>query len=298
MKIMRLVFLLCLIGCIGGGIFLLVIGEYEIPFKRTFSPLFQVLGKPLKSVDRAISKVVPVSDVDEKMLGEEIKKNLSKFHFPKDAFIMQQTYLDGLVKNLTSNKRKNFDYCVYLFKGAPNAYALPGGIICITNELLDIVTNEAELVGILSHEIGHIEMGHLFDAVRGEMLRKKIKTIAPLAYALETIQFFSHFSFSKTQENEADEYAFRMLLEKGYHPLSLSTAFQKILNDSPKTQGKTHILEEFFSTHPYTEIRRDKFRSWAEKWLHTHPDVKMYVGKRNLDEKKSRYEISYLQEFE
>ena len=71
-------------------------------------------------------------------------------------------YLNALVHSLTSETYKPFEYRIFLEEGSPNACALPGGAICITTGLMDLLQNESELVAVLSHEIGHIERGHYF----------------------------------------------------------------------------------------------------------------------------------------
>ena len=126
------------------------------------------------------------------------------------------------------------------------------------------------------------------------MLRKKIIHISILDYAIDTIYSFSRCLFSKAQEDEADEYAFNLLIEKGYDPFAVSSVFAKL---SELTSHSHNLLIDFFSTHPYEVLRRDKFHSQAERWIANHPEIKMYVGKRNFEEKRSRYDLSYSDEY-
>lgn len=253
MKIKRVVIFISLLACIGALIGVLIVEKYQPPFARTFSPLFQLLGKPIKSVDRAVSELMPLSDEDERMLGEELKTKLNHFFVIKTHAKIEQAYLNELIKNLTSNTDKKFEYSIYLIWGYPNAFALPGGIVCITDQLLEILSSEAELVGILGHEIGHIERGHVFDAFRGKMLRRKIAAASIITSGGDIIRSFSKFCFSKAQEDEADEYGFRMLLEKEYNPLAMSTAFQKLLEDESELKGSSNIFKDF---SPHTRISK------------------------------------------
>lgn len=294
MKKMEASCFILLVACIGIVIGILIIEKYQPSLPSTFSPLLQELGKPVKSIDRAISKLMPIEDIDEQMLGEAIRKEFEQT-IPKDLDPETIAYLTSLVQNLSSNTKKQFDYTIYLQEGYPNAYAFPGGIIVITKAFLDCLSNEAELIAILGHEIGHIERGHSFDSARSRMLRKKIKFISLFDFAIDTIESFSRHLFSKTQEDEADEYAFNMLLEKGYNPFAISDVFTKLSKQAFHTHN---LLTDFFNSHPYEVLRRDKFHSRAESWLTKNPDTKMYIGKRNFEEKKSRYYISYSDEYD
>lgn len=297
MKLLRPALFLMLMSGMAFSIYVFLREKESPPFSCTLSPLFQELGKPIHSMDRAVTKLMPIDDVDEKLLGESIKKKFNERSLVHREDKETQAYLQSLIDNLTMETHKNFQYSAYVIQGAPNAFALPGGLICVTDELLTMLSNEAELVSILCHEIGHIERGHLFDAARGEMLRRKINRASITEYAVDTIRFFGSFFFNKTQENEADEYAFRMLVKNGYDPYAGCTAFEKLLQFEPKNSGVTDPFTDFFSSHPYTQLRADKFRSQAERWRKNNPDVKVYIGKLNLEKKKSRYDVPFSEEF-
>ena len=74
----------------------------------------------------------------------------------------------------------------------------------------------------------HIERGHCFDAIKYELTFRKIKapTIGQLADF--TFSLFLRHSFSKTQENAADEYGYDLLLLTKYDPLAFSDAFREL----------------------------------------------------------------------
>ena len=303
MKRLRLLFLLLMGFGIFGVILILIKEQIQPPFSRSLSPLFQEIGKPIKSIDRVISRVIPVDDIDEKMLGDEIKSRISKnSNIPTPEEQATVRYLNSLVGSLTKEAYKQFEYKVFLVNGPPNASALPGGVIYITNELIDLLDSEAELVAILSHEIGHIERGHLFDAAREEMLRKKIHNTTIISYASDVISLIASLTFSKAQEDEADEYGFRMLVKKGYDPFAMSYTFDKLLQEkialSPSIkQRPTTPIDDFFNTHPYIELRREKFRSRAKLWVENYPNEKRYVGKKNLTNRKTSFELKYPDEW-
>lgn len=293
---MKKAILATLLLCIAALVTLHLKEQYQPAFERTFSPFFQLLGKPLQTVNRTVTHVFPVSQVDEKMLGEEIKAKIPT-HFITINSKSETAYLNQLIQELTANAQSGFDYHVFLISGEPNAMALPGGVICITDGLLDILSSEAELIAILGHEIGHIERGHLFDACRQEMLKRKMEQISLLTYALDAIGHLGKCCFNKTQEDEADSYAFRMLLDHGYDPFAMSRSFEKLLSYEANPNARTTLIDDFFSTHPYLELRAAKFQALAEKWEASNEEIPCYVGQRNFKERKTRCQVEYRREF-
>ncbi len=298
MRAIKILFLALLFADIFGALVLLYIGKDNPPLQWTLSPFFEQLGKPVKTLDRAISRVLPIDEIDEKMLGEELKARYEKLgKLDNDNELKTVAYLNNLIGSITENSKKPFKYQVFLLEGGPNAYAMPGGVICVTTGLLKLLENEAEMISILSHEAGHIERGHLFDSVRGEMLRRKFKetTIAQLADTAAL--FVPKITFSKSQEDEADEYAFRMMISKGYDLQAMGDSFDKLLPRKGRDAPFTFPLRDFFSTHPYLELRANKFHALADQWYAKNPKAKMYIGKRNFEERIPRQDRAYSVEY-
>jgi beta-barrel assembly-enhancing protease len=180
-------------------------------------------------------------------------------------------------------------------EGSPNAFALPGGAICMTKGMLELLESEAEIVAILSHEIGHIERGHLFDAYRTELLQRKVAegSLYPLTTGLFDV--ILHLTFSKSQEDEADEFGFRMLLTKGYDPFAMSRSLETLSHTH--SPDSTDPFSEFFKSHPHTELRSEKFRSRALLWTANFPNQIFYNGKRNWAMKKPFFELAFPDEW-
>ncbi len=293
---MKKAILSVLLICIAALVTIHLKEQYQPAFERTFSPFFQLLGKPLQTVNRTVTHLFPISQVDEKTLGEKIKAEIST-HFLVINSKRETAYLNHLIQELTADTQSGFDYQVFLISGDPNAMALPGGVICVTDELLNILSSEAELIAILAHEIGHIERGHLFDAVRQEMLKRKMEQISLLTYAIDAIGHLGKCCFNKTQEDEADSYAFRMLLDHGYDPFAMSSSFEKLLPDGANPHTHTELIADFLATHPYLELRAAKFQAQAENWQASNPDTPIYIGQRNFKERKTRKQVEYRKEF-
>lgn len=269
MKVLRLsLFTFLLLGCFV-TIVLLAQKETPAPFSATLSPLFQELGKPMKSLDRIASQILPIDAIDEKALGDELKARFAQLTSPHNQ--EKEDELNALIKSLTQNSLKPFQYTVFLTSGPPNAFAMPGGVICVTDGLLDILQTEDELVAILGHEIGHIEKGHCFDMCREILLRKKFKTLTIPTYVTEIFHSLAEVTFSKAQEDEADDYGFRLLVKHEYDPFSLASAFNQLIETNQEASSP-NFMKDFFSTHPYLEIRKEHAHAKALKWQHKHPE--------------------------
>ena len=204
MSKIRLLSLVVLLGLGGALLLFLYLQKIQPPVNATLAPVFERIGKPIKAIDHTMSKVMSINDVDEALYGEAIAANYRHSHYSKKDSL-KLIYLNDLVDNLQVYSKKSFDYQVFLWNSSiPNAYALPGGIIVVTDGLMHIMENEAQLVSVLAHEMGHIEKGHCLDAVKYQLALEKIdaKPLGKLADFANTLLL--RHSYSKTQENEAE----------------------------------------------------------------------------------------------
>lgn len=90
-------------------------------------------------------------------------------------------YVNTVGKNIAKkvSKRPDIDYNFYVLDTPEiNAFAVPGGFIFITKGALKVLSNEAELAGILSHEIAHVELGHGLESIASNpALRDKVRIL-------------------------------------------------------------------------------------------------------------------------
>ncbi len=290
-KWLRIVFLVGLL--IGGGSFCYLLYRShnvldEADVQATLAPAFQLAGRVTKHADRLLSKMTFTTKEDERAFGEmmvcEYEYGESPYFDTKDKDL---AYLRSLCASLVSHASLSFDYKIFIDHSyTPNAYALPGGIIFVTKGLLKTLTSEAQLVSVLAHEMGHVELGHCADMVKFQILSKKINM--PIGAAL--LDFLNRLalnhSFSKTQENEADEFGFTLLKQTMYDSRECAQAFKKLLADEGD-HVKKNVIRDYFSTHPYTALRYNKFFSLAERWWFLNQHEKRYVGRKNLQKRKA-----------
>lgn len=288
----RLVFFL-LILCGGGAlVYSLYLKKSQAPLGLSFSPAFQLLGKSTSALNIALTRVLPINKMDEKAYGDAIAASYLEIADLKDP---DYVYLNKLIKDLSVFSKKGFNYRVFVISTSiPNAFALPGGVICVTKGLLNTLKSEAQIVSVLSHEMGHVERGHCFDAIKYELTFKKIKSSSIGRLADFAFNLFLRHSFSKTQENDADEYGYDLIMLTNYDPMAFSDAFEELQKfHGNESSRSSNIISDYFSTHPPLTLRVIKFEQTAlEWWIENKKSHKRYVGIKNLIERMPLSELS------
>jgi predicted Zn-dependent protease len=144
-----------------------------------------------------------------------------------------------------------------------NAFALPGGFFYVNKGLILAADNEAELAGVMAHEIAHVAARHAVEnqakanlaqyglmgasIVFGGIPGLIINNAGPLAAIL------GFMKFSRSAESEADKLGVQYLYAAGYDPNALATMFEKL---AAKNQKKPGFISKAFSTHPQPPERR------------------------------------------
>ena len=178
-----------------------------------------------------------LSEDDERQLGRQTHPQiLQEFGGAYDDATLA-AYIAGMGQRLVrvcETPDAEFRFTV-LDSPIVNAMALPGGYIYITRGLLALTSNEAEVAGVLGHEIGHVlarhtaervsraQAGGLFAAVLGAVVG--VQGVGELAQmgAAAYLQ-----SFSRDQESEADHLGLRYLVRAGWHPQAMVTMLEKL----------------------------------------------------------------------
>ncbi len=148
-----------------------------------------------------------------------------------------------------------------------NAFAGPGGYICVNSGLILNSKNESELAGVLAHEIGHVVQGHIARQIEN-MSTVRLSTIAGLlaAVALGTQSGEaatgavaatvagaqqSMINFTRSNEKEADSVGMTIMHNSGFDPEALPAFFKRLQQEERYYASMPEIL----SDHPLTEAR-------------------------------------------
>jgi len=147
-----------------------------------------------------------------------------------------------------------------------NAFALPGGFIYVTRGLMTYIENEAELSGVIGHEIGHVTAQHAVHSMSnqevtqlgiaaGMMIEPKLQRYGQYLNAGLGLMYLK---FSRDDESQADHLGFRYMVRAGNDPRQMIQLFD-MLNRVSQTSGGGR-LPEWLETHPNPENRSQDFQ--------------------------------------
>jgi hypothetical protein len=147
-----------------------------------------------------------------------------------------------------------------------NAFASPGGIIHITRGALGLIESEAELAGVLAHEIGHVAHKHTVNAIKKNKA-VQVGTSEALSdrgpfldkFANKAYEMVLENKFDRGDEMDADKVSVTLTEKAGYAPGTLA-AFLARLDDRNKDQPAQNGL---FASHPETKARIDAITKLA-----------------------------------
>jgi predicted Zn-dependent protease len=144
----------------------------------------------------------------------------------------------------------------------PNAFALPGGTVVITDALVKLAQNDDQVSAVLAHEIGHVHYRHglrmalqaaglaaLAAALFGDAV-----SITGLATSIPTILLQT--GYSRDFETEADDYAFARLKEVGLSPRAFAEMMRLLEKGRGSRSGEDS--KDYLSTHPATAKRIER----------------------------------------
>jgi predicted Zn-dependent protease len=148
----------------------------------------------------------------------------------------------------------------------PNAFALPGGIVVITDQMIDLAESPEEVYAVLAHEIGHVVKRHALrhivqDSVTAAVATAFTSDVSSLTFAVSGIPvLLAQAKYSREFESEADDYAVKLLKKNDISPEYFATLMERL---DAKRDARTEGRMAFLSTHPVTAERIARARAAA-----------------------------------
>ena len=161
-----------------------------------------------------------------------------------------------------------------------NAFALPGGFFYVNKGLILAADNEAELAGVMAHEIAHVCARHAMEN-QGKATALNYGMLAGIIFggpiASTVLQNgggilggLALLKFSRAAESEADNLGVQYLYASGYDPTAMAAMFEKLASQNKKKPG---TVAKLFSSHPQSLDRRDTSLSLVARF----PEKEEYV---------------------
>jgi predicted Zn-dependent protease len=204
-------------------------------------------------------------------------------------------YVNRIGQNLVRNSDAKVPFTIKVIDSDEvNAFALPGGFFYVNSGLILAADEEAEMAGVMAHEIAHVAARH---ATR-QMTRGNLANLATLPLIFVPMGAGAYYGiqaaaglglptmfmkFSRGFESEADYLGLEYMYKAGYDPQAYVSFFEKI---QAKEKKKPGTLAKAFSSHPQTP---DRISKTQEEIQHVLPAKEQYiVSTSEFDDVKSR----------
>jgi beta-barrel assembly-enhancing protease len=213
-------------------------------------------------------------------------------------------YINRIGQNLVRNSDAQVPFTIKVVDTDDiNAFALPGGFFYVDTGLILAADNEAELAGVMSHEIAHVAACHLArENTRGQLMQlASIPLIfvgGGIGYAAQSLASMAipmgFLKFARNFESEADFLGVEYLYRAGYDPQALTSFFEKI---KAMEKHKPGTLSKTFETHPQTPDRIAKTQQEINTLLPPEPLYKLDTSefqdiKARLAQLENRHKIN------
>jgi len=213
-----------------------------------------------------------LSESDELRLGRETDREIVKqYGIYEDSKLT--AYLNEICQRLAKVSHRpqlNYQFKI-LDTSVVNAFAVPGGYIYFSRGILAVLNNEAEVSGVIGHEIGHIAARHSAKQYSKAQLAQiglgvgSIFVDSPILTSLAQIGVGMLFlKFSRDNEREADRLGVEYASKAGYEASQLANFFETLTRMNPGSDRSG--LPGWFSTHPSPEDRIPAVRAMAKEW--------------------------------
>lgn len=223
-------------------------------------PQFKLdIGKAFSALKNTKSAIVPLTEEEEITLGQGVAANLMSLA-PLVADKEVQQYVNRIGRWISlHSERPNLPWTFAVLDHEDvNAFAAPGGYIVLTKGMLLKLRNEAELAGVLAHEIGHIVRKHHLNAIQSSsgklalkegaslLMDAKGKTDQRLLTAISAGTEIYGKGLDKEDEFDSDRVGIVLAARAGYDPYGLPAALQTLQSITSDSSSLQLMLE----THP------------------------------------------------
>jgi beta-barrel assembly-enhancing protease len=204
-----------------------------------------------------------ISIQDEWQMGQQIEREInSQVPLSRNTAMNNQVTRIGQ-RIVAQTDMATLPWRFYVIdQGDVNAFNAPGGLVYINRGLIEAARNEAEIAGVIAHEIGHgvarhgtrrLSQQYGMAIVAGLVLGQDPGLLSQIATAI--IAGGAQAQFSQRDEYEADRLGIRFMAAANYDPRGLVNFFRTLQEMQQRQPGS---VERFFATHPPTPDRIER----------------------------------------
>jgi predicted Zn-dependent protease len=232
--------------------------------QQAFAENYEIAENPTGGAENALSPS------DERELGLMYVNELASTGVPELEDTTISAYIERLCASLVPHA-KGFSpsYKVFVLNSPDVQASTVPGFIFVYRGLLQAVTSENQLAGVLAHEIGHSVAHHsakkftkmIKDDAQIKSLEKKEGKLAKvLTWMVKAGSPYAMLAFSREEEEQADRLAVHIAYDAGYDPLGLSEMFKMFESMSPSSRKRWDLLTR---THPFSIDRFNATREYS-----------------------------------
>src|SRR5687767_13489433 len=251
--------------------------------KSTTKPLSasedpNMIGK--RNINKGIIAGMSGSTEKEVRLGRELAAQVDReAKFIEDPVITE--YVNRVGQNIVLNSDAKVPFTIKVIDSDEvNAFALPGGFFYVNKGLLLAADNEAELAGVMAHEIAHVAARHAVENSKKAELAQYAVLIPSIILGGGLGQLIyqgggfasllGFMKFTRGAEEEADKLGVQYMYAAGYDPSAMATMFEKL---EAKNKKKPGFISRAFASHPAPPDRRAQALALAARF----PEHEEYV---------------------
>jgi predicted Zn-dependent protease len=237
-----------------------------------------MIGK--RKINSGIIASMSGSTEKEVRLGRELAAEVDRqAKFVDDPVITE--YVNRVGQNIVLHSDAKVPFTIKVIDSDEvNAFALPGGFFYVNKGLILAADNEAELAGVMAHEIAHVAARHAVEnQTKGSLLEYAaiagsifLGGIPGMIYqntaGIGLLGIF--MKFSRSAEEEADKLGVQYMYAAGYDPGAMATMFEKL---EAKNKKKPGFIARAFASHPAPPDRRESALALAARF----PENEEYV---------------------